>query len=444
MRLGGKITAAIEILDDFQARRRPLKITINDWARDNRFAGAKDRAWISGLCLDVLRRYASLAWVADSDTSRARVLSALRFLWRVDTQELAVGAGDQHGPGALSETECALLAHDTGVNDHPLWSRAADDVRADIPVWCAPLFQCAFGNNAVAAGLALASRADIDLRVNSLKADPEKACAALSAVAARPAPFLKGALRIAAPDASLRAPAVTSTPAFNKGWVEVQDLGSQIAAAAAGNIKGLQVFDYCAGGGGKTLALAAMMGNTGQLYAYDSDAHRLAPLFERARRAGVRNLQIRSPMGGEGLADLQERMDVVFVDAPCTGSGTWRRHPDAKWRLSQAQLARRMRDQEQVLASAAQYVKPGGQLVYVTCSVFDEENQQAIDRFCAAHAAFHQVGALENMTASGAFHDDAREHLSAMALPTGAVRIAPHEYRADGFFIAVLKRRGDL
>ncbi len=164
----------------------------------------------------------------------------------------------------------------------------------------------------------------------------------------------------------------------------MQDAGSQIAAAVAGDIRGRQVLDFCAGGGGKTLALAAAMANTGQLYAYDADARRLAETARRAQRAGVRSLQVRSPIDPAALAGLEGRMDLVFVDAPCTGSGTWRRHPDAKWRLTPQHLERRIAEQVAVLAGAAPFVKPGGRLIYVTCSLLAEENEDRVAAFVAA------------------------------------------------------------
>ncbi len=205
-----------------------------------------------------------------------------------------------------------------------------------------------------------------------------------------------------------------AAPEFEKGWFEVQDLGSQIAAAAAGEIKGRQVLDFCAGGGGKTLALAAAMGNSGQLYAYDSDARRLTDTVRRAQRAGVRNLQVRSPIHADALAGLEAKMDLVFVDAPCTGSGTWRRHPDAKWRLTPEQLARRMAEQDTVLAAAAPYVKPGGRLIFVTCSLFAEENEDRVAAFLDKAPVFRPVG--------------------------DPIRLTPLRDGTDGFFIATLER----
>src|SRR5438309_579316 len=168
---------------------------------------------------------------------------------------------------------------------------------------------------------------------------------------------------------------------LHKGWFEVQDLGSQIAAAAAGDVKGKQVLDLCAGGGGKTLALAGAMGNSGQIYAYDSDARRLADTIRRADRAGVRNLQVRSPVHADPLKGLEGRMDVVFIDAPCSGTGSWRRHPDTKWRLTPETLARRLADQDKVLDEGAAFVKGGGRMLYVTCSVLPEEDEDRVAAF---------------------------------------------------------------
>ena len=288
---------------------------------------------------------------------------------------------------------------------------------------------------------AFGERADIDLRLNTLKTAPEKALAALRPVKAEALPALATAARIAAPDPSEKAPGVTVIPAFNKGWVEVQDLGRQIAAAAGGAVEGAQVHDYCGGGGGKTLALAALMENTGQLYAWDKDARRLAPLFHRAKRAGVRNLQVRSPAGGEGLDDLQGKMDVVFVDAPCTGAGTWRRHPDTKWRLTEAQLQTRMREQDEVLAEASRFVKPGGRLVWVTCSFLMEENEDRLAAFLETHTDYAHAPALAAAKASGLLTAAGEEALSDCVTPDGALRLTPDKIRSDGFFVAVLHRR---
>ena len=455
MRLAGRLSAAIEILTDFEARRVPLKTAIADWGRNNRYAGAKDRAWISGLCLDVLRKRNSLAQQMGNESPRALALGALRSLWDVSVDELAEAAVGEHGPGALTEAETKALSsqalipakagiHSAGSVDSRLRGNEREGdpthISGDFPEWLTPHIERVFGDNASGVMLAFAERADVDLRVNTLKATPEKALAAMKSVKAEAVPILKTAARIAAPAPSEKAPGVTVIPAFNKGWVEVQDLGSQIAAAAAGDIKGAQVLDYCAGGGGKTLALAAMMENTGQLYAYDRDPRRLKPLFHRAKRAGVRNLQIRSPAGGEGLQDLQGKMDVVFIDAPCTGAGTWRRHPDTKWRLTEKQLQTRMNEQDQVLREAAHFVKPGGRMIWVTCSFLMEENEDRLAAFREEHAEFEFSNALEAISASGLLTEDGEAALGPCVTADNALRLTPEKLRADGFFIATLER----
>ncbi|MGE0408997.1 MAG: RsmB/NOP family class I SAM-dependent RNA methyltransferase [Amphiplicatus sp.] len=437
MRLSGRLAAAIEILADFEARRVPLKTAIADWARGARYAGAKDRAWISGLCLDVLRRRRSLAAFMGDASPRAAALGALRWAWEVTPDAIVeIAAEAPHGPGALSDEELARL---NAWPPPPLG--AAPHVAGDFPEWLTPMMTRAFGGKAAEEGAALAARADVDLRLNTLKTSPEKALSALRAVGGESIPLLTTAARIGAPDPSARAPAVTVIPAFNKGWVEVQDLGSQIAALAAGAVAGAQVLDFCAGGGGKTLALAALMENTGQLYAYDRDARRLKPLYDRARRAGVRNLQVKSPVGEETIEDLRGKMDLVFVDAPCTGSGVWRRHPDMKWRLTPAQLALRMEEQDKVLADAASFVRPGGRLVYVTCSVFLEENEDRLGAFLDMHQEFAATRALEAYERSPIVTEEGRLAIAACATPQGALRLSPARLRADGFFIATMERK---
>jgi 16S rRNA (cytosine967-C5)-methyltransferase len=426
----GRAAAAIEILEDFETRRVPLKTAIADWARGARYAGAKDRAYISGLLLDVLRRRRSLAATMEDASARAAVLAALRFLWGHSSDAVAeLAASDRHGPGALTDNEASRL------------ERTALNAASDYPEWLASAFQRAFGEEAALESAELSVRADIDLRLNRLKADADRALRALAPVGASAHPLLIAGARIAAPESAMRAPAVTILPAFNQGWVEVQDGGSQIAALAAAPVDGAQVLDYCAGGGGKTLALSAMMANRGQLYAYDADARRLAPLYDRARRAGVRNLQIINPIGeGAALEALVGKVDVVFIDAPCTGSGTWRRHPDTKWRLTPEQLAARQREQDKTLDEARRYVKPGGRLVYVTCSVFKEENEDRLEQFLATNADFSQRPALAAVKASGGVTQAALDLLSRCVTPEGALRLTPLRTRTDGLFIAILER----
>jgi 16S rRNA (cytosine967-C5)-methyltransferase len=420
MRDGGRLAAAIAVLGDIEARHRPARLALKAWGEGARYAGAKDRAFVSGLVLDVLRRRRSLAWMMDDEGDRAAVLAAVRFAWDWSGERVGASAGEEHGPGPLSAAEVERLAGPIALGAAP------EAVRGDWPDWLAPHMGRVFGVGAADEGSALAQRAPVDLRVNTLKTDVGRALKALEPFAARPAGVLETAIRIDPPAAAERAAAVEAAPEFARGWFEVQDLGSQIAAACAGDIAHRQVLDFCAGGGGKTLALAAAMANTGQLFAHDPDVRRLAETARRAQRAGVRNLQVRSPIRPDALAGLEGRMDLVFADAPCTGSGVWRRHPDAKWRLSPAQLARRMAEQDAVLAAAAPFVKPGGRLIYVTCSLFAEENEDRIAGFLAA------AGAFAPEPAAGVADD----HLTA----AGFLRLTPRTAGTDGFFVAALRR----
>ncbi len=441
MRDGGRISAAIEVLGAADEGRQPVKALLRQWGLAHRFAGAKDRAWISGLVLDALRQQRSLAWRMGDAAPRARVLAALRWSWAWDVARIAEACAEEpHGPGALNAAETARLAEPVALDDAP----AA--VRGDFPDWLSAYFTQAFGERAAEEGQALAVRAPVDLRVNTLKATPDKALKALASVEPAPSGILVHGLRIAPAAGEARGGAVESIPAYSKGWVEVQDAGSQIAAAAAGDVVGAQVLDYCAGGGGKTLALAAAMANTGQIYAYDSDARRLSATIHRAQRAGVRNLQILSPAdGGDArLADLHAKMDVVFIDAPCTGLGVWRRRPDAKWRLRPTAIEARMAEQDAILTAAQAYVKPGGRLVYVTCSLLHAENEDRVAAFLASPegADFQPIPLSPVLEASGQLTDEAIDALRTQGLEhEGRVlRLTPLRAGTDGFVVMVLQR----
>jgi 16S rRNA (cytosine967-C5)-methyltransferase len=423
VRDGGRLAAAIDVLTEIETRHRPVRLALKSWGDSARYAGARDRAFVSGLVLDVLRRRRSLAWRMEDDSPRAAALAALRFVWDWPAEHLAEAAAEEpHGPGALTEAERAHLDQPRDLAEAPA------PVRGDYPDWLEPELARAFGDDRVAEAQALAQRAPVDLRVNRLKTGPGKAMKALEPLPARATGVLLEALRIEAPQAGERAAAVEAMPAFVKGWVEVQDLGSQIAAACAGEVKGRQVLDLCAGGGGKTLALAATMDNTGQIYAYDADARRLTDTIRRAERAGVRNLQVRSPVKPDALKGLDGRMDLVFVDAPCSGSGSWRRHPDTKWRLTPQALERRTADQDAVLDQATLFVKPGGRIVYVTCSVLPAEDEDRVAAFLARHPEFVVRPATDD------------PNLTRFLTPEQYLRLSPRSAGTDGFFVAVLEK----
>ena len=311
-------------------------------------------------------------------------------------------------------------------------------MKGDYPDWLGPEFERAFGASAAEQGAALARRAPIDLRVNTLKADRDKVLKALRRFEPTPTPHSPVGVRIAPAEGPGRTPHLEAEPGHGKGWYEVQDEGSQLATLLSGAGPRQQVIDLCAGAGGKTLGLAALMENTGQLYAYDADALRLRPIFERLKRAGVRNVQVLPPGEREALAKLAGKMDLVLIDAPCTGSGVWRRRPDAKWRLSPGMLEARLAEQRAVLDEGAGLVKPGGRLAYITCSVLPSENRDQVDFFRARHPEFKLVPWPELWERALPGHapvpsaDGSAETLL----------MTPRDHGTDGFFVAVVQHSG--
>jgi len=429
MRLGGRLAAAMEVLEDIGRRHRPAADALKDWALSHRFAGGGDRAAIGNIVYDGLRRKRSAAWLFGEDTARAVAFGALLLEWGKAPEALnAAMQEDKFAPPLLTETELARLAK-------ARLAEAPPAERADCPDWCAPLLEGAFGQDWVREGAALARRPPLDLRVNTLKASREQVLAELRDTGCQPTELAPHGIRIAPIEGDGRHPNVQTETAFQQGWFEVQDQGSQIAGELAGAAPGMQVLDYCAGAGGKALALSAAMQNRGQIFAHDAERQRLAPLFERMRRAGSRNIQVISRPGE--LAGLNARMDLVLIDAPCTGSGTWRRRPDAKWRLTRKQLDIRMAEQAAILDTAGAFVKPGGLLAYVTCSVFAEENDAQIAAFRARAPQFEAVDH------HGLWNEKFPGHPAAARIDgQGGIALSPARSGTDGFYFCALRRRG--
>jgi 16S rRNA (cytosine967-C5)-methyltransferase len=432
VRPAARVQAAIEVLADIASRRRPAGDALKDWGLAHRFAGSGDRAAIGNLVYDALRHKASAAHVMRSETPRALVLGALRLAAGLDPAAIAqLADGAQHSPAPLSEAERDCVAHG-------LDPAAPLSVRADVPDWLVPSLTRTLGAHVVREGRASAARAPVDLRVNTLKTTRETLLAAFSKYGASSTPWSPHGVRLRAPEGpAARTPHVEADVEHGRGWFEVQDEGSQIAALMAGAEPGQSVLDLCAGAGGKTLALAAQMKNSGQIHAYDGDKRRLRPIFERLGRAGVSIVEVLTPGDDAALTALGPRFDTVLIDAPCTGSGTWRRRPDSKWRLTPQQLAQRQADQRAVLARGAALVRPGGRLVYVTCSLLPEENADQIAAFLAAAAPFAIVP----------WRTQWQKHVSATPPPQSAdgredtLQLTPAMHGTDGFFIAVLARR---
>jgi 16S rRNA (cytosine967-C5)-methyltransferase len=426
---GARLAAAIEVAAEIETRRRPAGDALKDWGLSHRFAGSGDRAAIAGLVYDALRRRASSAHIMGEASPRAVALGMLHLERKLDADAIgALANGGRFAPAPLSEGERARLAA-ADLADAPPW------VAGDYPEWLDPYFAKVFGEERAAEGAALASRAPLDLRVNTLKADRDKAVAALADLAPQPTRWSPVGLRIALA-ADAKNPAIHAERAFIKGLVEVQDEGSQLAALLAGAKPGEQVVDLCAGAGGKTLALAAAMENRGQLYATDLDKRRLAPIHARLERAGVHDAQVRTPKSvGNELADLTGRVDLVLIDAPCTGTGAWRRNPDAKWRIRPGALEVRLKEQAEVLDRAAALVKPGGRIAYVTCSVLAEENGEQVRGFLARHPGFTVTPPGE---VAGALGERAYLFRRAVLMSEEGLLMTPRRTDTDGFFVSVM------
>jgi 16S rRNA (cytosine967-C5)-methyltransferase len=369
---GARIQAAAEALDRWQSGSDGLDRVLAAWGRASRYAGSGDRRAVADLVYDAVRRRRSAAWVAgapETPTSRDLMLGSLTLdgIGRERLAQLFSGAG--HAPPPLTGAETARLGQPLDAAPRP--------VRLDFPDWLAPQLE-----PIPDAALELTRRrAPLFLRVNLLRGDREAAIAALAAdqIVAEPGPLSPTCLEVLA-----GAHSVARSGAYGDGLVEVQDAASQAASDYAGVLPGDTVLDYCAGAGGKTLALAAAMAGQGRLHAHDTAPRRLAQLDQRARRAGVEVTLLEPGRTGP----LAGRCDLVLVDAPCSGSGAWRRNPDAKWRLTASQLAAYARTQDAILGEAAAAVRPGGRLVYVTCSLLDIENVDRAAAFLATRADF--------------------------------------------------------
>jgi 16S rRNA (cytosine967-C5)-methyltransferase len=433
---GARLSAAIEVIADIETRRRPASDALKDWGLSHRFAGSGDRAAIAGLVFDALRRRASSAHIMGEESPRAVVLGMLRLERKLACDAIAALAdGARFAPSPLSAQERARL-DGADLQGAPAW------VAGDYPQWLDPHLSRAFGEDRAAEAAALASRAPLDLRVNTLKADRDGVAAALAHLEAAPTRWSPFGLRITR-GAEAKNPAIHAEPTFIKGMIEVQDEGSQLAALLAAAKPGEQVVDLCAGAGGKTLLLAAMMKNRGQIYATDLDKRRLAPIHARLERAGAHDVQVRTPkVKGKAkeniLADLENRADLVLIDAPCTGIGSWRRNADAKWRVRPGALALRLREQAAALDRAAALVKPGGRIAYVTCSLLAEENGDQVRAFLERRPQFALIPPGKVVEALG---ERAFVFQRAVALSQEGLLMTPRRTDTDGFYVSLLLKQ---
>lgn len=426
-----RYAAAIEVIDQVTTARAPADEVLKAWGRSHRFAGSKDRKVLAEIVYTTLRARARSAWAMDAEDGRALVLGALRWGEGQEIEAIAaLFSGEGHAPATLSADERGRL--DAPIEDAPDW------VQAGAPPWLADRLKLQFGEDWLEeARAAILPRAPVDLRVNTLRGDVDGALRLLAHEEVKPerTPFSTLGLRL--PPAFARD--VQQLRAFTSGWVEVQDEGSQIVAALAGARPGETVIDYCAGGGGKTLALGAVLKLKGRLIASDVNPKRLEAMRERLERAGVVAEIRRLGMNGEGMADLEGQADLVFVDAPCSGAGTWRRHPESAWRLTPEAVERLAALQTAILGRAARLVRPGGRLVYVTCSLLDMENVEVASAFAAAHPDF-RPRLIADAADTPILTDHARTRLCALAHGGHTLQLTPHRTGTDGFFAALFER----
>jgi 16S rRNA (cytosine967-C5)-methyltransferase len=417
MRLPPAITTHTEqVLREILRFTGPADGTLSHYFRENPRLGARERGVIAEGVYGLLRNKS--VYTNFSESGHGPAMRRLALLGLAD----AVGVD---ALGGLSEEESAWLNR-VGEIDR---SQLPPALRANLPSWLFDLLVARHGEpEALRMAEALNTPAPLDLRVNSFKATREEVIAALAEapIVGEPTPYAPLGIRI------LKKPSIQNLPLFKSGAVEVQDEGSQLLAQVLGARRGEMVVDFCAGAGGKTLALGATMRNTGRLYAFDVSAKRLAKLKPRLARSGLSNVhpvQIAHENDAK-IKRLAGKVDRVLVDAPCTGLGTLRRNPDVKWRQTPAAVAEMNLKQSAILASAARLVKPGGRLVYGTCSLLDEENDAIVAQFLASHDNFVLVP-MKDVLAEQKIVLEMGDYLT----------LLPHLHRTDGFFAAVLERR---
>jgi 16S rRNA (cytosine967-C5)-methyltransferase len=419
----GLIGHARAVLESLLQFAGPADQVLSNYFREQRHLGQHERAFVAETVFGVLRRKRSLeaaieagsGAAAGGASASALVIAALARLHGLSARSLE---------GVLDPDELALLARAKAATLDGL----APAVRADLPDWLWQRLVDEQGEDeALRIAQGMLNAAPIDLRVNLARIERDAALAQLAAsgIEGEPTPYSPAGIRL------VGKPAINRHPLFEQGLIEVQDEGSQLLAYLLAPRRGEMVADFCAGAGGKTLALAMLMRSSGRLYAMDVSAKRLAALKPRASRAGVSNVH---PLALASENDarakrLAGKIDRVLVDAPCSGFGTLRRNPDLKWRHTAAAVSELGAKQARILEAAARLVKPGGRLVYATCSILREENEQVVEGFARAHPEFSALSCAELLAAQR------------IPLDTGEqLRLSPHRHGTDGFFAAAFSR----
>ncbi len=429
MKPQARIQATIDIFEKLPESRVPLDGVVGDYMRHRRYIGSKDRAYVAELVYEMMRSYARLEWWLESkkaeDTPRNRMIAYLMLAQEADKKRLTgLFDGSKYAPEPLSEEEIAFVQ---ALEGQPLEHKSMPPAAR---VECPPLYEeklkTYFGEAFEAEMSALLSSATLDLRVNTFTCDVEKAKNYLEAdgVKVDRTPYSPICLRARAKTY------ISRSKAWTKGWVEIQDEGSQLIAHVCDAQPGMQVLDYCAGAGGKTLALAAAMQRKGRIVAMDLDERRLNKGRVRYKKAGVADIiEVRAlseDKQRKWLKRQKEKFDIVLTDVPCTGTGTWRRNPDMRWTVYGPSLEELVEIQADIMDRASKAVKPGGKFVYATCSLLPDENEMQVEAFLARNPDF-EVQPLDDT----------------LKLGSPYMRLTPHRHQTDGFFAAVLVRKGE-
>jgi 16S rRNA (cytosine967-C5)-methyltransferase len=425
-----RIAAAIELIEAIeQGGRRPADAIAQGFFRERRYIGSSDRRAISETVWSVLRARRRIGWwilrSAGKETPRLLIAANIMLGNRPLEAVEEVFTGGKFGPMPLTGTELYVLRKLS--RQKLTGAEMPEAVRLEVPDWILPALRARFGEALEEEMAAMAKVAPLDLRVNGLKADVVAARLALQAegIATEPMRYSPWGLR------SAERADVTGGAAFRAGLVEIQDEGSQLVAALVGAAPGMRVADWCAGAGGKTLAMAMTMENKGQIFACDVHDTRLTAAVKRLRRAGVHNVERHLiETGDKWVKRKAGSFDRVLVDAPCTGTGTWRRNPDGRLRLSETDLAELLPKQAAILDEASRLVRPGGRLVYATCSLLREENEAQIEAFLERQGGFKLVPLGEAWNLPGDAPSDGP-----------FLVLTPLRHGTDGFFAAVLERQ---
>jgi 16S rRNA (cytosine967-C5)-methyltransferase len=427
------IQTVIDLIHEIEISTLPADNIITNYFRNRRYIGSSDRKSISETAYAIVRNKLSLQWLlGDTDISRtsadASFARLLIIAWLISSNHSEqnikeIFCSSQYSPERLSDFETSIIPK---IKEN-LTRAKPENVKHNVPEWLVPELEESFGNSWQNHVDALNKPAQVDLRTNTLKATREQALFSLAqeGVKADVTKYSPWGIRI-----SGNARLSPRSSVLSEGLAEVQDEGSQLVSLMTQAKPAQTVVDFCAGAGGKALALAAMMENKGILYVLDVSQHKLNEAKKRLSRSGINNARALVP-DAKWLKRHEGFADVVLVDAPCSGSGTWRRNPDKKWRLTPKELNRLIALQLEILNTAKRLVKMGGKLVYATCSVFKSENEAQISRFLNENLDFDLFNVAHSV------HLQLKE-----VIKDGRLRTFPLSNNIDGFFAAVLMSKG--